>query len=180
MYRVLLFAVAWTAVAACGDDNDAPAKPGDDAGIDAPPIAPVRTACVDRPDELSLAPTGQLPCDLLPPGAEIDSDPPRETITATQTLQPSELVEGIMTGGPSDRAVIHLVAPTTSLDWNIHGHANGGTQNVHEELKQTTVDFVYVPSSKTDWWLLLRNGSSTNIEVQIKVKLYGAMTWRWQ
>jgi hypothetical protein len=99
---------------------------------------------------------------------------------ATQPLQVTELVEGIMHGGPGDRAVIHLEAPFAALDWNIHGHANGGTQLVDEDLKQMVVDYVYVPSALADWWLLLRNSGLTNMDVKVTVELYGEMTWRWQ
>jgi hypothetical protein len=110
----------------------------------------------------------------------IDAGPPRETMMSTESLRATELVEGIMHGGPGDRASIHLEAQTANLDWNIHGHAGGGTQTVHEELKQMTVDFDYTPSAKADWWLLLRNSGPTNMEVVVTVQLYGEMTWRWQ
>ena len=110
----------------------------------------------------------------------IDAGPPREVVMATQPLQVTELVEGIMHGGPGDRAVIHLEAPFAALDWNIHGHANGGTQLVDEDLKQMIVDYVYVPSGLADWWLLLRNSGATNMDVKVTVELYGEMTWRWQ
>jgi hypothetical protein len=51
------------ALAACGDNKKASAT--GDAGIDAGPT--VLAPCLDRPDELPR-PTGQLPCELLPPG----------------------------------------------------------------------------------------------------------------
>ena len=110
----------------------------------------------------------------------VDAAPPRQTIMETQSLQPSELVEGIMTGGPNDLALIHLEAPNMELDWNIHGHAGGSTQTVFEELNKMTVDYAFVPSAQTDWWLLLRNSGTTNIDVKVTVKLYGNMQWRWQ
>ena len=128
-------------------------------------------------DTASPAADAELPADADP---AIDAPPPREVVTATQPLRPGELVEGIMHGGPADRAVIHVEAPTATLDWNIHGHANGGTQNVNEALQQMTVDYVYVPSATADWWLLLRNGGATNMDVKVTVDLYGDMTWRWQ
>jgi hypothetical protein len=55
--RALLFAIA--ALAACGDNQKSIQG---DAGPQA------LTACVDKPDQLELPPTGQLPCELLPPG----------------------------------------------------------------------------------------------------------------
>lgn len=110
----------------------------------------------------------------------IDAPPPREVVTAIQPLRAGELVEGIMNGGPGDLAVIHLAAPNRYLDWNIHGHANGGTQIVYEQLRQMTVTYNYTPTSKTDWWLLLRNSGPTNMDVMVTVELHGEMTWRWQ
>jgi predicted small lipoprotein YifL len=110
----------------------------------------------------------------------VDAAPPRETIMETQSLVPTELVEGIMTGGPNDLALIHLEAPISELDWNIHGHAGGGTQTVYEELNKMTVDYAFVPSAQTDWWLLLRNSGPTNMDIKVTVKLYGNMQWRWQ
>ena len=59
-----LVACAWLA-AACGDNHQVPpAPPPEDAGIDAAALAP----CLDRPTDLPRAPTGALPCELLPPG----------------------------------------------------------------------------------------------------------------
>ena len=105
---------------------------------------------------------------------------PRQVIMENQALQPGELVEGILTGGPQDVAVIHLEAPVMELDWNIHGHAGGSTQTIHEELNRMVVDYVFVPTSDTDWWLLLRNSGPTDMTVSVRVELYNDMQWRWQ
>jgi len=51
--------------AACGD-NRKPQVPGD-GGLDATPVQPL-APCLDRPTELARPPSGQLPCELLPPG----------------------------------------------------------------------------------------------------------------
>jgi hypothetical protein len=112
--------------------------------------------------------------------AAIDAAPPRETIIATQSLQAGELVEGIMHGGPSDTALIHLEAPLSELDWNIHAHPNGSTVTVYEELNKMTIDYPFVPSTQSDWFLLLRNSGPTNMDVKVRIGLYGAMTWSWQ
>ncbi len=67
--RALLICVAMLATA-CGDNRGAPkddAGVGEDAAIP-PDGAAARTACVDRPTDLSVAPPGELPCELLPPG----------------------------------------------------------------------------------------------------------------
>jgi hypothetical protein len=110
----------------------------------------------------------------------IDAAPPREIIMTVQPLAAGELVEGIMTGGPSDRAVIHLDGPSATIDWNLHGHAGGGTQMIYEELAKMSVEYSYVPSASADWFVLIRNGGPTNMEVQVRVELFGAMAWRWQ
>ncbi|MBA3458829.1 MAG: hypothetical protein H0T46_02630 [Deltaproteobacteria bacterium] len=109
----------------------------------------------------------------------VDVAPPRETIMATRTLQPGQFAEGAMTGGPSDLALIHLEAPINEMDWNIHGHAGTGTQNVFEELNKMTVDYSFVPSAQAEWYLLVRNSGPQNMDVKITVKLYGAMQWAW-
>lgn len=116
----------------------------------------------------------------------IDSDPsapdamPREIIMETQQLMPGELVEGIMTAGPTDSAFIQLTAATANIGWNIHGHDGGGTQVVHEEFDQMTVGYEFKPTSQTDWYLLVRNDGGVTMDIQVKVQLFGAMTWEWQ
>ncbi len=115
-----------------------------------------------------------------------DADPtvpdaaPREVITGGQLLQPGELVEGVMSGGPDDHAVIYLMAPTATMDWNIHGHADGGTQTLVEVFDVDVVEHVFVPTAEADWWLLIRNGGIVDMEVQVRVELHGDMTWRWE
>ena len=64
MRRLIVIAVLF---AACGD-NKKPAAT-QDAGADA---STATKACLDRPDELPRAPTGTLPCELLPPGLELE------------------------------------------------------------------------------------------------------------
>jgi hypothetical protein len=59
-------ALVLIALLACGD-NKSVAITGD-AGVDA---SSAKQACVDRPDDLPLPPTGSLPCELLPPGLEL-------------------------------------------------------------------------------------------------------------
>jgi hypothetical protein len=116
----------------------------------------------------------------------IDSDPsapdamPREIIMETHQLMPGELVEGIMTGGPSDSAHIQLMGPTATIGWNIHGHEGGGTQVAHEEFDVMTASYPFTPSSQSDWYLLVRNDGGVTMDVQIKVQLFGTLTWEWQ
>ncbi len=113
--------------------------------------------------------------DALPPDA-----PPRQMIMEGVLLVPGELAEGIMTGGPGDLAVIELVAPSAELDWNIHGHAGGGTQVIYEEFNKTSVVYTFAPAAAADWWLLIRNSGPTDMTIQVKVGLYGGMQWRWE
>jgi hypothetical protein len=59
-------ALALLGLAGCGDNDVQPpadARPDDpDGGIEV--VGP----CLDTPTDLPRPPTGQLPCDLLPPG----------------------------------------------------------------------------------------------------------------
>jgi hypothetical protein len=125
---------------------------GDDGGSDLPPAV-----------------------DALPPDAA-----PREVIMENLLLEPGELTEGIMTGGAGDVASIHLSAPAPEIDWNIHGHANGGTQVIYEEYNKMTMDYVFSPTQQADWYLLIRNSGPTDMTIQIKVELHGGMLWRWE
>ncbi|MGE0550621.1 MAG: hypothetical protein AB7O24_08620 [Kofleriaceae bacterium] len=114
-------------------------------------------------------------------GPKLPDGPPRETIEENVPLVVTEIVEAIMHGGDGDVAHIMLTVPGPSLDWNMHGHANGGTQVIIEELKVEGVDYVFAPSDTADWYLLLRNKSQTDINVALKIDLYGEMTWSgWQ
>lgn len=110
----------------------------------------------------------------------LDAAPARETITATLPLQPGELAEGIMHGGSADTALIHLSAPNTMMDWNIHSHATGHAVTVYEELGKMTVDYPFTPPGSGDWYLLVRNSSGQSVNISVEVKLYGGMTWEWQ
>lgn len=106
---------------------------------------------------------------------------PRETITETVPLAATEIVEAILHGGPGDHARIRLTAPGPSLDWNLHGHADGTAQVVEEELQVSAVDYMFVPAAEADWYLLLRNRGQSDIDVQLIIELYGQMTWSgWQ
>jgi predicted small lipoprotein YifL len=110
----------------------------------------------------------------------IDAAPARETIIATQPLQPGELVEGIMHGGSGDTALIHLSAPSAKLDWNIHSHSTGHAVTVFEDVGKMTVDYPFTPPGDGDWYLLVRNGGTVDMDVKVEVRLYGAMTWVWE
>lgn len=125
-------------------------------------------------DDGSATPDAPL-IDAQPPDAM-----PREVITSTQPLMPGELVEGIMNAGAGDVAVIELSGQLPHVEWNIHGHAGGGTQVVYEEFDKMTVRYVFAPTSHADWYLLVRNGGTISMEVDVRVELYGDTMWRWQ
>lgn len=109
----------------------------------------------------------------------VDAAPARETIMELRNLAPGEFAEGIMTGGPSDAAQIHLMAPKI-LDWNIHSHATGSAVTVVEEYGAVTVDYHFVPSAQGDWYLLIKNAGNVTADIEVRVGLYGAMTWVWE
>jgi hypothetical protein len=134
-------------------------------------------ACSGK-DEIPKLPDGAVASDA---NLGVDAAPPRETQMSTQSLQAGELIEGIMHGKPGDEVIIHLSAPGPDLDWNLHSHLGGGTQTIYEELHKTTVDYPFLPAAEADWYILLRNSGPTNMDVQVKLDLYGEMTWvGWQ
>lgn len=106
---------------------------------------------------------------------------PREVVMENVPLVVTEIVEGILVGGPGDYAHLTMMAPSASLDWNMHSHPNGTTVVVAEELKVMAVDYLFIPSDQADWYLLLRNRGTQDMTVQLKIELYGNMTWSgWQ
>ena len=127
----------------------------------------------DTPVQIDAAPAADA--------SPIDAAPPRELIMETRPLQPGEIIEGIMTGGPNDLALIHLEAPAMEIDWNIHSHpGNGSAVVVYEERNRMVVDYAFVPSQQEDWYLLIKNSGPTSMDVIVRVGLYGDMAWRWE
>jgi hypothetical protein len=141
--------------AACGGSGGG----GDDGSMTQPPDG--ATPTIDAPVVVDAA------------------TPPRETLMMVKSLQPGELIEAAMNGGANDRAVLHLMAPTATLDWNIHAHPAGGVITVHEELKVMSAEYDFVPTEQAEWYLLLRNHGQATMDVQVKVELYGAMTFEF-
>lgn len=134
-------------------------------------------ACGGGSDDDPIVPDA----DPTAPDAERpDAETPADVIMETVVLAPGELVEATLHGTPDDFAVLHLEAPSSELDWNIHGHADGSTQTVYEELNVMTVDYRFTPSAEADWSLLLRNSGPVQFEVSVRAELYHAMTWEWQ
>ncbi|MBL0213855.1 MAG: hypothetical protein IPQ07_08230 [Myxococcales bacterium] len=106
---------------------------------------------------------------------------PRQVVMGPKTLLVGELAESIFTGGAQDMAMITLTAPVAKLDWNIHGHAGGSTQTVKEELGVMSATYAFTPTAQAEWFLLLRNKDTAPMTVEVKIELYGAITWSgWQ
>ncbi len=106
---------------------------------------------------------------------------PRQVVMETKSLLVGQLIEATMTGGPTDLATIHFSVATPDLDWNIHIHPGNESINVVEELGQSTVDYVFQPTEQTDYFLIIRNGGTAPIDVDVEIGLYGALGWSdWQ
>ena len=131
-------------------------------------------ACGGGKDPVTPDPDSSL---TPPDGALPDLPPPRETKMSTVPMEVGELIEAEMQGGPADRAIIKLTAPAAVLDWDIHSHPNGTTVRVVSQSDVMTVEYDFVPTEQADWFLLMRNGGPTNMDVQVVVDLYGAMTF---
>jgi len=118
--------------------------------------------------------------------AAVDAAPesdaaPREVITSSDLLvAQGPWLEAIMTGGPDDRAVIHLETQGAVFEWNLHGHEGGGTQILYEEFDVTSAEYVFVPPAQGRWWLLLRNTGLVDTTVDLRAELYGDLEWSWQ
>jgi hypothetical protein len=106
---------------------------------------------------------------------------PRQTVMESKALLVGELAEATLTGGPSDSAKITLTAPVAKLDWNLHGHAGGGTQLVKEEFDVMGATYTFVPSAQAEWSLLIRNRHTAPMTIEATIELYGNMQWSgWQ
>jgi hypothetical protein len=129
-------------------------------------------ACASRRDAMDTPRSDAAPA--------LDTDEvPRQTIAEVQTLEPGELVEGIMTGGRADRAELRVTA-AMQFDWNIHSHASGHAMTVHEEFSEVAAEYSFVPTGDGDWFLLIRNSGNVTSDIQVRVDLFGNMQWRWQ
>ena len=106
---------------------------------------------------------------------------PREIVMDNVSLAVNDIQEAILVGGKGDVARLVMTASANGLDWNIHAHPNGTTVVVHEEFKVMNVDYLFAPEDQADWYLLVRNKGLTDMTVQIKLELYGNITWSgWQ
>lgn len=123
---------------------------------------------------------GSMPVDA---DTTVDAPPdaaPREVVMETRSLAPGEIAEGIMTSGPGDAAHIVLHGQFPTVSFNIHGHANGGTQVVYEEFDKMDVSYVFKPTAQSKWYLLVRNDGSIAQDVEVRVEIHGEMMWEWE
>ena len=106
---------------------------------------------------------------------------PRQIVTLTQTLPPGLVEEGIWQANPGDQIGLAISAATAELDWDIHAHNNGGTQDVANGFSQMSISYDFRPPESGPWYLLLRNDSVTTLTIDIQMDLYGQATWQgWQ
>lgn len=103
------------------------------------------------------------------------------TIDTTLPLQGGQLAEGLWSAKPGDSIVIRLLVPLPDLDWDIHAHPDGGTQTIIAEFARTSVDYNFSPPSDQQWFLLVRNHGSDEMDLQVHLEMYGGATWAgWQ
>lgn len=109
--------------------------------------------------------------------SSVDAAAPREVTTVTKSLLVGELAESTFVSAQGDHARITLTAPVAGLDWNIHHHNGGGTQTVKEELGVMSASYDLAPSTAGEWFLLIRNRHTAPLAVDVKIELFGSMTW---
>ena len=131
---------------------------------------------------LALAACGDDGSQTTPTDAPVAPDaPPRQTVMEDKLLLVGEIAEGILAGGSGDIARIRLTAPSATLDWNIHGHAGGSTQQIEEGFGVMTVDYTFAPNAEADWFLLVRNQSGAVMTIGVMIELHADMQWSgWQ
>ncbi len=125
---------------------------------------------------LALAACG----DNLAPTNTVDATV-RQTVTDSVTLQPGMLIEGSWTAGSSDLIGLDGNTTVAGMDWDIHGHADGGTQEIIAAFAQKTITYEFQPTQQAQWFLLLRNSSPAPLTITIHMDLFGAAEWNgWQ
>jgi hypothetical protein len=103
---------------------------------------------------------------------------PRQIVTLTETLPPGTVVEGTWQANPGDQIRLYLTADAAKLDWDIHAHNNGGTQDVAYAFGQDLVAYDFQPTADGPWYLLLRDNSDDTLTVDIGMELYAGATWQ--
>lgn len=104
-----------------------------------------------------------------------------EVVAQTLTLVPGQILEGIYTAGVGDTMQVAVTAQAAAtFDWNIHGHANGGTQVVDEGFAVASVDYAFEPTAAAEWFLLLRNSGDADITLDITLTYVGGTWSDWE
>jgi hypothetical protein len=106
---------------------------------------------------------------------------PRQVLAVAQPLPQGNEIEGSWTAGPHDSIGLSIMTSEGTIDFDIHGHANGGTQEITSAFGQALITYDFVPTQQAQWYLLLRNDTSDTITLNIDMNLFGAATWNgWQ
>jgi hypothetical protein len=103
---------------------------------------------------------------------------PRQTVTLTQTLPGGTVEEGVWQATPSDRIRLYLSASAANIDWDIHAHNDGGTQDIAFAFSQASGAYDFTPPADGPWYLLLRNNADGNVLLDVGMELYGRATWQ--
>ncbi|MEZ4365996.1 MAG: hypothetical protein R2939_06870 [Kofleriaceae bacterium] len=101
-------------------------------------------------------------------------------VDETRTLIPTQIDEGVFTAGPGAVITITATSSAATLDWNIHGHAGGGTQTVTEAFGVGSIAYTFEPTAQADWFLLLRNSGAADIDVDIRLDIVGGTFSGWE
>ena len=69
-----------------------------------------------------------------------------------------------------------LAIPTSDGRWLQRvSRRHGPISNVHK----MTVTYTFSPTATAEWYLLVRNEGQVNMDVVVKVELFGGMAWAW-
>ena len=105
----------------------------------------------------------------------------RQTVTDQETLLPGMLIEGSWLAGPGDQVGLTLSTTVAGMDWDIHGHANNGTQEIVSGFAQMSATYMFEPPQQAQWYLLVRNSASSTLTIDVAMDLYGGAQWvGWQ
>jgi len=107
--------------------------------------------------------------------------PPVAQDTEQWTLPPGMVLEGAWLAGPGDQIAVRLTASMPDLDWDIHRHDGGGTQELIDGLGVAAVDYAFAPDLASTWYIIVRNHATTALDVDVVLGMYGNARWQgWQ
>ena len=111
----------------------------------------------------------------LPDASTVDALP-RQHVSESHTLTPGMLIEGSWNAGPTDQIYLTMQS-TEPIDWDIHGHANNGTQEIVDGFAQANITYLFAPTLRASWYLLLRNSTTVSVTIDIDMDLYNQALW---